>query len=161
MKAPDETKKAVAAVHGNGEMTRNYTDIVRNATETKQITEANRELAKDVLLETGNEVSDDNATRLLWAAQDVVNGTQAYYALKDHGLKADGISSETRRAMQMLGNYMNEVIAANNSNEMERLLGYDVDGQEAKDNQEQREQYDIKEPEKEKVPVMGKLGANR
>lgn len=109
IKELDETKKVAAAVHGNGEMSRKYEREVRQATSKRQIIEAGRSLAGDVLTQTGNEVNKGNITRLMYAASNVYSGTLPYNALKDNNLKATGIDDDTRRSMQMLGEYVQHI----------------------------------------------------
>lgn len=126
MKALDDAKKAAVPVHGNGEMTRTYERAVNRANNKAQVTEANRFLAGSVLNQTGNEVNNENIEKLYYAAQEVVGGAQPYYALKNNGLSTTGMNDDTRRAMQMLGEYFQSVLRSGSNEDYSALMNGEV-----------------------------------
>ena len=113
---------AATAERGNGEITRKYEQTVREATNRRQITDAGRELARDVLTQTGNEVNEQNIQHVINAASDVVNGTQAYYAMRDNMLDPTNISEETRRALRMIGGNLQNIMQSQDVGEWNAMM---------------------------------------
>jgi len=140
LKELDPIKKAATSEHGNGEWTKRYERQVNDATSKQEITDASRELAKALLMQTRNKVTDNNIAKLMWAADDVRAGMLPYQALKEHDLNTDGINEELRRGLRMLGGYLQNI--------QERADGTEYNALMLNQRQEQKEEFSVDETRK-------------
>ncbi len=123
MQQLSETKKAATPVAPVGKATQKYRQAVQDATNKRQITRAGRELAGELLRQSGNEVNEDNITRMMYAAQEVAEGnTQPAYALMNNNLKGTMLDAEVRRGMQMLGGLVWDTVRSNDGAEFNALI---------------------------------------
>ena len=136
----DPVKEAAAGEHGNGMITSKYERNVKNATSKQEITDASRDLAKELVQLTGNKLTDNNIQHMINAATDVKAGTLPYYALRDNMLDPSHINEEVRSGMRMLGGYMENIVKTADHGEWNALMN----GREQQKEQKQ-EQYSIDE----------------
>ncbi len=106
------------------DMTRKYTAAVNRATSSEQITDAARELAKDILRETGNEVNGKNVSRVMGAAMGVRSGekTTPNAEMRMSGLRYDKNSPAVNEGLNLLGGLVNEIARAEDTEQYMRLF---------------------------------------
>ena len=106
------------------DMTRKYTAAVNRVTSSEQVTDAARELAKDILRETGNEVNGKNVSRVMGAAMGVRSGekTTPNAEMRMSGLRYDKNSPAVNEGLNLLGGLVNEIARADDTEQYMRLF---------------------------------------
>ena len=90
-------------------MTKRYAERVREAGSKREITEAARDLARDVLEATGNEVTDENVSKVMDAAALVNSGMQPNQAIAAVGMTPGKNNPAVNDALRMLGGLQGEL----------------------------------------------------
>ncbi len=113
------------------DMTKRYAERVREAGSKAEITEAARDLARDVLDATGNEVTDENVNQVMYAATLVNSGMQPNQAIAAVGMTPGKNNPAVNDALRMLGGLQGELFTRGDD-EWNRQIQYGIREEENK-----------------------------